>query len=207
MLGKSKVKMTGELNVELIKGSQNPPLLWKVKNNLTSAFIRGALGAAVAPWFTKLTGVRTFHGILNVTHVAGKTGMRTNYGVVSRHVVTDAFVEFLVDELQADTGELGDLKWHDSGVGVTPADQTDVDIETTDGESRVAGTQIEGASANIYKSVGTIPYTTTKAITEHGLFSSEASTTMVDHHVFSVINVVNGDSIVFTYEITFPANG
>jgi hypothetical protein len=113
----------------------------------------------------------------------------------------------MVDELQAETSVWGDFKFHDSGVGTTAEDAGDTDIETTDGESRSTGTQAEGASANIYQSVGTIAYTTTKAITEHGLFSIAAGGTLMDRTVFSAINVVNGDSIQFTYELTVSAGG
>jgi hypothetical protein len=75
---------------------------------------------------------------------------------------------------------------------------------TTDGEARVAGTQTESA-ANAYQSVGTIAYTTTKAITEHGLFNDVSAGTLMDRTVFSAINVVNLDSIQFTYTLTVSA--
>lgn len=129
---------------------------------------------------------------------------RVNYGVLGYRVVTTAFVNFVVDQLQTETSELGDFKYHDSGVGTTSEAVGDTDMETTDGESRATGTQVESA-ANAYRSVGTIAYTTTKAITEHGLFSQSTGGTLMDRTVFSAINVVNGDSIQFTYTITFTA--
>jgi len=58
-----------------------------------------------------------------------------------------------------------------------------------------------------YVSVGTISYTTTKAITEHGLFNTADSTVLMDRTVFSAINVVDGDSIQFTYTLTVTAGG
>lgn len=132
-------------------------------------------------------------------------GSTVNYGILGYHVVTTAFVNFIVDQLQTDTTEVGDFKYHDSGVGTTAENATDTAMETTDGESRATGSQTEGATANIYKSVGTITYTTTKAITEHGLFSSASSTTLMDRTVFSAINVVNTDSIQFSYELTLTS--
>jgi hypothetical protein len=134
-------------------------------------------------------------------------GTKINYGLISTRVVTTAFVNFFVDQLQTETSEWGDFLYHDSGVGTTAAAVGDTDIETTDGESRATGTQTEGASANIYRSVGTISYTSTLAITEHGLFSQATGATLMDRHVFSAINVVNGDSIQFTYEHTYTAGG
>jgi len=113
-------------------------------------------------------------------------------------------VNFVVDQLQTETSVFGDFKYHDSGEGSTAENITDTDIETTDGESRATGTQTEGA-ANAYVSVGTISYTTTKAIVEHGLFNASTGVTLMDRSVFSAINVVNGDSIQFTYTLTLTA--
>ena len=110
----------------------------------------------------------------------------------------------MVDQHQTESSVIGDYKFHDSGVGTTAENSSDTDIETTDGESRASGTQVEESSV-IYRSVGTISYTTTKAITEHGLFSASTSTTLMDRTKFTAINVVNGDSIQFTYGITYAA--
>jgi hypothetical protein len=127
-----------------------------------------------------------------------------DYGILGHRVVTTAFVNLMVDQLQAETSVWGDFKYHDSGVGTTAENASDTAMETTDGEDRVAGTQTEG-DANQYRSVGTISYTTTKAITEHGLFNHLTTETLMDRTVFSAINVVNGDSIQFTYTLTCTA--
>ena len=108
--------------------------------------------------------------------------------------------------MQTETSVFGDFKFHDSGVGTTAEAAGDTGIETTDGESRATGTQTESAS-NAYRSVGTISYTTTKAITEHGLFNDASAGTLMDRSVFAAINVVNGDSIQFTYTLTLTAGG
>jgi len=160
-------------------------------------------------------GRHTIAKILNMNHMLGSLyavlhradGSAVNYGLISTNLVTDAFVEFMVDQLQTETSQWGDFKYHDSGVGTTGAAVGDTDIETTDGESRSTGSQTEGATAEIYKSIGTISYTSTKAITEHGLFSQSTGTTLMDRHVFSAINVVNGDSIEFTYQLTVSSGG
>jgi hypothetical protein len=134
-------------------------------------------------------------------------GSVVDYGMVCTRLVTTAFVNFVVDQLQTETSVFGDFKYHDSGVGTTDPDVGDTGIETTDGESRATGSQEEGASANIYKSIGTIAYTTTKAITEHGLFNDATTGTLMDRSEFAAINVVNGDSIQFTYQLTVSAGG
>ena len=129
-----------------------------------------------------------------------------NLGVLGYRSVTTAFVNFVTDQLQTETSVFGDYKFHDSGVGTTAENITDTAMETTDGESRATGTQTESA-ANAYRSVGTISYTTTKAITEHGLFNDASAGTLMDRTVFTAINVVNGDSIQFTYTLTISAGG
>ena len=194
-----QVAVRGKLGVKVIRAA-GPGIAYKIKNfpNVWGGLWRHTLA-------------RT----LNMNHMLGslyaqltkKDGRVVKYGLISTHLVTDAFVEFMVDQLQTETSEWGDFKYHDSGVGTTGAAVGDTDIETTDGESRATGSQTEGASAEIYKSVGTISYTSTKAITEHGLFSQSAGTTLMDRHVFSAINVENGDSIEFTYQLTCSSGG
>lgn len=135
--------------------------------------------------------------------VIRKDGRVENRGIVSRQKVTDAFVAFMVDELQAETSPWGDFKYHDSGIGTTAEDPAHTALVTPWGGARdPAGTQTEGATANIYKSVQTTTYSATKAITEHGLFNAAEAGTMMDRHVFSEINVNDGDKIEFTYELS-----
>ena len=143
---------------------------------------------------------------LSLVHIKAD-GTRIDHGVVSKKKVTGAFVTFIVANMVTDTTEFGDFKYHDSGVGATAEVNTNTAIETTDGESRVTGTQVQGgtATAPTYTSVGTISYTTTKAITEHGVFSQSSGGTLLDRSVFSAVNVVNGDSIQFTYVLTINA--
>lgn len=183
----SRVGFSGRLAARRLS-APGPGILWKLSNlpNVLPGVGRHAVAKAL--------GMNHMLGCLYATKRKAD-GSVVNYGLVSTNLVTDAFVEFMVDQLQAETSQWGDFKYHDSGVGTTGAAVGDTDIETTDGESRATGSQTEGATAEIYKSVGTISYTTTKAITEHGLFSQTTGTTLMDRHVFSAINVVNGDSI------------
>jgi hypothetical protein len=73
--------------------------------------------------------------------------------------------------------------------------------------TRATGTRSAPAS-NQFASVGTVTFDASAAITEHGLFSQSATGggTLWDRTVFSVINVVNGDSIQFTYTGTPTSN-
>jgi len=133
-------------------------------------------------------------------------GKIVDRGVISRRCVTDAFVEFLVDKLVA-AGNINLFKYHDAGIGTTAENATDSALETPWGGARVPGTQTEGASANTYKTIATINFTSAKAITEHGVFSLSAAGIPVDRSVFSVINVKNGFSIEFTYILTVISGG
>ena len=129
-------------------------------------------------------------------------GTYDDLGVICRKKVTDDFVEYIVAQLQAETSAFGDFKFHDSGIGVAAEDKTDSALGTPWGGARTSGTQIEGASAHIYKSVATTTYNATKAITEHGLFNIAAAGILMDRSVFSAINVVDTNQIEWTYNLT-----
>jgi hypothetical protein len=132
-------------------------------------------------------------------------GTFDDLGLISVRKITVAFRDYIVDSLQNSTTDpLDDFKFHGSGTGVVGEANTDTTLGT-EVESRTSGTQLEGATADIYKTVATIAYTATRAITEHGVFSASTAGTLMDRSVFAAINVVNTDSIEFTYEATFNA--
>lgn len=134
-------------------------------------------------------------------------GTREEIGVISRKKVTGAFVTDIVANLVTDTTAFGDYKYHDCGTGNTAEANTQTALVTPFGGSRVAGTQVAGgtATAPTYTSVATISFTGTLAIVEHAIFNASSSGTMMDRSLFSAINVVNGDSIQFTYVLTLNA--
>jgi hypothetical protein len=125
----------------------------------------------------------------------------------STRVVTTAFAEFVAAQLITETSAFGDFKYHDSGTGVGAEATSDVGLGTPWGGARSVGTQVQGGSANIYKSVATTTYTGTFAITEHGLFNAATGVTLMDRSVFAAINVVNGNQVEWTYELTLAAGG
>lgn len=160
--------------------------------------LRVLFAAARSPWAGDITPV----GRLYVTKIS-PDGSREELGLVSTKVVTTAGVNYIVDAFQ-NTTEVENFKYHGSGTGTTAEASGDTAL-VTEVATRATGTTTEGASANIYRTVGTINYTGTHAITEHGVFSASSSGTLLDRSVFSAINVTNGDSIQFTYDLTFPA--
>lgn len=195
---------TGELTYRKIP-ARRPSLRWRLSNTLRWSYLKGWFATFVVVPLANRMGVATVMGKLEAVLIKAD-GTRVNYGVLGYRVITTAFVNFVTDQLQTETSVFGDFKYHDSGVGTTAENASDTAIETTDGESRATGTQTESA-ANAYRSVGTISYTSTKAITEHGLFNDASAGTLMDRTVFSVVNVVNGDSIQFTYTHTFSSGG
>jgi len=126
---------------------------------------------------------------------------------VRNRVVTDAYVNLLVDDLQLAQAGHSDFKYHDSGTGTVAEAAGDTALGTPCGEARDTGTQVEGATANIYKSVATHTYAGTFAITEHGLFNAATVGTLMDRSVFSAINVVSGNQIQFSYELSVSSGG
>lgn len=202
MNAQGKVGFSGTLKMKVIRAPR-APLSWRLQNYLRLSFIRGFLAVHLGAPMAKTFGLMTAYGKLEAVLIKAD-GTYVNYGVLGYRVVTNAFVNFVTDQLQTESSVFGDFKYHDSGVGATAENATDTAMQTTDGESRVTGTQTESA-ANVYASVGTITYTTTKAITEHGLFNDPTAGTLMDRTVFAVVNVNPGDAIQFTYSLTIAA--
>lgn len=131
------------------------------------------------------------------------------------HLVTDDFAELLAANLLAAGAAMNTFKYHHSGTDDTAEAAADSGLGTPVEDARVVGTQVQGAGgAKTYKSVATITYTGTHAITEHGLFDGAGSggppvtgANMMDRSMFAVINVVSGNQIEFTYELAIASGG
>ncbi len=199
----SNLNMAGGVTVR--KLTKQAPWAWRIRNGLRRGYWLGWLYTRAAIAFSWLTGIPTLTGQLSLK-LRRSDGWAVDYGTVGYRVVTTAFVGYVTDQLQTETSTFGDFKYHDAGVGTTAENASDTAMETTDGESRATGTQTESAS-NAYRSVGTISYTSTKAITEHGLFNDSSAGTLMDRTVFSAVNVVSGDAIEFQYTLTISSGG
>ena len=141
-------------------------------------------------------------------------GEVTDYGVLSRRLVTDNGVGYVVDAFQ-NLVELENMKFHGYGTGTTAEAQTDTALVTeltteyVTNSTRPTGSQTE-TSANIYRTVGTLSPDSggTLAITEHGIFSASSAGVLLDRSKFSAINLVaNADSLQTTYDFTVTAGG
>jgi hypothetical protein len=165
-------------------------------------WLPGDIGEAIRP------GNLFFNGWLTARR---RTTERIDDFDLGSGLVTDAGVAYMVDDFDNAAGgaDISLFNYHDSGTGTTAAAVGDVDLVTPAGPTtRATGTRSQPA-ANQFRTVGTISYTGTLAITEWGLFTdaTRGSDTMWDRRVFSAINVVNGDSIEFTYTLTCSSGG
>jgi hypothetical protein len=139
-------------------------------------------------------------------------GEIVNLGLISLRVVTDTGVGFIVDAFQ-NSVELENMKFHGFGTGGSAeaagntALTTELTTQYATDNTRPTGSTTEGASANIYRTVGTLSPDATVAITEHGIFSQAATGggVMIDRSLFSAINLISGDSLQTTYDLTFTS--
>lgn len=184
---------------------------------LRSLFLEVALRMRVAgKGFVR--GLRDGSGVvavcrLTAVHISAD-GQRTRLGLIATRLITDTGVGFLVDDWDANGQDLTTLNFHGCGTGTNAENQTDSALQTESttalnpDSTRATGTRSQPA-ANQYRSVGTVTFDAGAAITEHGLFSQEATGGGVlwDRSQFSAINVVSADSIQFTHTTTVSAGG
>lgn len=154
-----------------------------------------------------------FYGALSLS-VIRKDGKVVDLGLASLRVVTDTGVAFIVDAFQ-NIVELEIMKFHGIGTTNTAENQTQTALAAelttvyNPDNTRATGTTIEGATANVYRTVGTNTVDGAAAIVEHGIFSQAATGggVMIDRSIFTVVNLASGDSLQSTYDLTFAANG
>lgn len=189
------------------------PFLWRAKNWLTARWrdvpalavyrLLGSLFAMV--WVESCLRLRVLHA----------DGTITDYGIVSRRLVTDVGVAYIVDAFQ-NSVELENMKYHGFGTGTTAENAgdtalvTELTTEYVVNSTRPTGTTTEGATANIYRTVATLSPDSggTLAITEHGVFSASSAGVLLDRSKFAAVNLVAGsDSLQATYELTFSSGG
>lgn len=164
----------------------------------------------------RVSSVVVLESSLSVVHVDRSRGDArwVDHGVVGRKVITTAGVGYLVDAWQ-NSVELENMKYHGVGTGNTAEASSDTALVTESttalnpDSTRATGSTTEGASANIFRSVGTLTADATIAAVEHGLFNQAATGggTLWDRTVFSTVNLASADSIQFTYDMTASAGG
>lgn len=218
MIGKdlrmnANMSAVGQLGVRVMRGSVQAPLSWRMRNWLRPGFWLGWLAVMLARLFTRLTKIPTVTSQLAVRLVRAD-GVVVDFGRVCFRLVTTAGVNWLVDAWQG-TYEPETMKYHGcgTGTGAEAVGDTALGTESTTAlnpdSTRATGSLAEGGSANIFRSVGTLTFDGSAAITEHGLFNQAATGggTLWDRSLFSAINVASGDSIQFTYDLTINSGG
>lgn len=180
--------------------------VWRAKN--AKNLWRGARTVLAA----RALKLPTFYGAVWLRKIDGQTGDITDYGLASLRVVTTAGVGYMVDAFQNLT-ELENFKYHGIGTGTNAEASSDTALQTelttqyNPDNTRATGTQGEGASANIYRTVGTITVDASASITEHGVFSQAATGggVLLDRSVFTSVGLAASDSLQVPYEMTIPA--
>lgn len=188
------------------KGLSREVNTWRAKN--TPNLWRGARRVMAA----RALNLPTFYGAVWLRKIDGQTGEITDFGLASLRVVTTAGVGYIVDAFQNLT-EVENFKYHGIGTGTNAEASSDTALQTelttqyNPDSTRATGTVGEGASANIYRTVGTITVDASAAITEHGVLSQAATGggVLLDRSVFSAVNLAASDSLQVPYELTVPA--
>jgi hypothetical protein len=166
--------------------------------------VRSELSAVL----TKRDGTQVNLGILRTPFRLWLAGFLKSLWRDRRGLVTTAGVNYMATDFTSGgaTPTISGFKYHDCGTGTNAAATGDTALQTPAGTARVVGTP-SNPSANIYRTVAQISFTSSLAITEWGLFSASSSGTLWDRRVFSARNVDSGESITFTYDLTIPAGG
>lgn len=180
---------------------------WKFANLVNIE--RGAKQIAMARKYH----IPTFFGAL-YAKIVRANGTELEFGLISLRVVTTVGAQYLVDSMQ---GLVEPELMHFHGIGTSntaeSAGDTILGSELTNlystANTRAAGSLTEGASATVFKTVGTNTVTGAATITEHGIFSDPTvgSGTLLDRSVFAGIGLAANDSLETTYELTFATGG
>lgn len=184
------------------------PLLWRVNN-----FLRHRLPDLPRLWAAYavhyLFGVQVIVTSLKL-RVKRANGQWVDFGTVGTRVFTTAGAAFLVDCWQG-TLEPEIMKYHGIGTGSTAeaAGDTALVAESTTAlnpdSTRATGSLTEGATSNIFKTVGQLTADAQILAREHGVFSQAATGggTLLDRTVYGLITLESGDAIQCSYEFTF----
>ncbi len=211
---------TGTLGIKVMRGgieylpAIGPGKSWRLRNTMRKNYIMGKLrSTGLFKRMVHALGGRVIEGELKAT-LYRANGEVVDYGVISRHLITDVGVDFLVDDWDDDTTDITLMNFHGCGTGggAEAVGDTALTTESTTilnpDSTRATGAKTQAVS-NALESIGTLTFDGAGAIIEHGLFSTSGTGTGVlwDRSIFSAINVVSGDSIQFTYTCTISSGG
>lgn len=225
-----QIALSGNLSLKVIRGQARPETLESIWARIRRGLPSMSLEREIRIWryrnlpnlyrglrtvlLTKALNLPSFWGELYLVKICGIDGHRIDYGLASLRVVTTTGVGYIVDAFQ-NSVELENMKYHalGTGIGDEAVGDTGLGTELTTeytGDVRATGTTAEGATANIYSTVGTNTLDSgTPAVTEHGVMSQAATGggVLLDRSKFSAVNLdgTAGDSLQSTYQLTFTA--
>lgn len=147
---------------------------------------------------------------LRINGLTGSWGMTRNI----TNLITDAGRAAVASRINGSGGAAA-FTAIGQGTGATAASAADTTLQT---EVKADGTAASGvhalATASVTVSrvtttvtndtaqlVGTVSETATIAITESGVFNADTNGTLLCRQTFSAVNVVNGDSLQFTWKV------
>jgi hypothetical protein len=186
------------------------PISWKIRNTFRKDYLTGLVSKRFAEWMNKASGGAVMGAVGQVEVVKHTPFGPINYGAVGYRKVTSDFVNLLVLHLSGSqsTDLDASFKFHGAGTDNTAESAGDTELIAEFAGVRATGTAAtDAAGENIYKSVGTVAFTSTAGIVEHGLYNSSAGGYVMDRTVFAEIAVSSDDSIEFTYKLTVYASG
>jgi hypothetical protein len=208
------VAFSGEVAIKKIGGTVKAPLSWRIRNMLRWNYIKAWIGVMFISPIANKFGLLTGWGELRLVLIKAD-GRRIDYGVVSRQLVTDAGVAYIVDDWDGGANVIDNFNYHGFGTDDTPGEavgDTALQLECTTAlnpdSTRATGTKSQ-PTANAMRTVGTLTFDASAAVVEHGVFTQAATGggTLLDRSTFSAVNVVSGDSIQATYTLTLSSGG
>jgi hypothetical protein len=148
-------------------------------------------------------------GLMNLQRIDRAMIDRAFALIDTDNLIVTAGKDFIVDAWQ-NIVELETMKFHGVGLGTVAATVADTALGTESttilnpDSTRATGSLTEGSTAEIFRSVGTVTFDGSGAITEWGLFNQAATGggTMFSRVVYAAINVANLDSVVYTWDLT-----
>lgn len=202
--------MTGELSARVIRRDGSVEDLGVISTETWPVLPRQRKRSALRFWLLLLLGAALgIFALLVLSAVTRSVWLSIVLFLPVFGLVTNAGVAYMAADFAGggSSPHIGALNFQDSGTGTTAAAVTDTTLGTATGNARIAGTQSQPGTTNIYRSVATLSYAAGFAITEWGIFSALTTGTLWDRRVFSAINVVSGDSIQFTYNLQINSGG
>lgn len=209
----NEMAVAGRVSLKKIDGTTRAPLMWRLKNTLRWSYISAWIGVMLVAPLAQRFGLLVGWAELQLV-VIKADGRRIDYGVVSRRVVTDAGVAYIVDDWDGGANTIDLFNYHGLGTGTNAEAAGDTSLQTecttalNPDNTRATGTKSQPTAPQM-RTVGTLTFDASAAVTEHGILTQAATGggTLLDRSQFTAVNVVSGDSIQATYTLTLSSGG